>query len=273
MAPNVKRSRLTIWQRYRRLKIWSRLGAWGSVASIVSVPAAVLGVVLPLVAWLTPPPPPFVVRSNVMMSPAPPILYRYPSKFGDLLSPVGVATVLEIANRRSTVVKLSSYAVDGERGGHWYQLPTFLQPLNPTQFYWIDMEGNLANAAALDFATNSFDVLASKTTLAPGESLKGWVFLQWPSELRDTNTVLERLRITLDTTSGERQVAVIDAPRARPLGNADFAGDAIATHGRVDLSGLPVLWQIDVLRGLRRYGDQFQIAKPRSQRSATGTKI
>jgi len=39
---------MKLTQRYRRLNIWNRLGAWGSIASIASIPLALVLAVAPL---------------------------------------------------------------------------------------------------------------------------------------------------------------------------------------------------------------------------------
>jgi len=202
-----------------------------------------------------PPTEPFFVRLHIGMTFGFPgvLVYRYKSKFGDALAPVGLALVLEVTNKRPTAAKVTEYFVDLQHNQKWIRLPN-LQPLNPTQFF-LAKDGSLKRASRLDFTENSFDIQARKNTLVPGGSIKGWTFLEWPYELRASIPAFGDLKLTIENSHGERQSVILKMPTAGEPGSSALGGGEwhiMPRENEADLSHLKILPHVDLLEGFRK---------------------
>ncbi|MBI2361283.1 MAG: hypothetical protein HYV04_20650 [Deltaproteobacteria bacterium] len=197
---------------------------------------------------------PFFVRIHTAMTFGYPglLVYRYKSKFGDLLAPVGFAVVVEVTNKLSSAARIVDYFVDMKVDDRWVRLPN-LQALNGTEFFWIN-NGNFQTATRLDFRENGLDAQARLLTLQPGESVKGWMFFEWPPELREKAPLTGGLRITLENSHGQRQTLLLSSPKPQEPGGSSLAGGewhVMPKDYAADLSGLRVLPHIDLLTGFK----------------------
>ena len=182
-----------------------------------------------------------------------PLVYLYDSKLGKRLAPVGYAVVLEVLNNRATATKIHGYVVDIAVGNEWVRLPN-LQALNPNEFFWID-NGNLKTCTRLDFTQTSFDMQARDRTLQPGESVRGWMFFEWPPELRSSEAPrFRQLRIQLENAQGERQATVVNTDQPQESGTSLLGGGAVymPPQQKTDLSNVPILPHVDLLRGFKQ---------------------
>lgn len=178
------------------------------------------------------------------------LLYVYNSKFGTLLAPVGYAAVMQVTNTGPSLTKIQSYTLDIEVGGEWIRLPN-LQPINLEAFYFAG-NGDLTKARQIDFRTNSFDVQARDKHLNTGESIKGWMFFEWPPELREAVPKINKTRLELENSVGDRMSTLVDTQPAS-------SGDSILGGGEwivgpkvdVDLSAYQIMPHSDLLKGFR----------------------
>jgi len=181
------------------------------------------------------------------------LVYRYTSKLGELLAPVGIAIVIEVTNKRSTAVRVVDYFLDVDVNTRWIRLPN-LQALNGTDFFWAN-NGNLKNSTRLDFSENGFDAQARRITLQPGESVKGWTFFEWPQELREKTPRTGRFRITLEDSHGQRQTSILSEPKPGETGGSALVGGewrVMPKEYAADLSALRILSRKDLLDGFRK---------------------
>jgi hypothetical protein len=194
---------------------------------------------------------PFFVRNHAALLFGFPgrLLYRYTSAVGDRLAPVGIAAVIEATNKRASAAKVYSYTVDALVDDRWVRLPN-LQALNLNEFFWVN-DGDLSNSNRVDFSANSFDAAARMTTLAAGESVKGWIFLEWPRELRVTTPIKPRLRISIENNHGEKHTTVLDNSPPVDDGPVIAGGEWHLIPQRIDLRALPLLPHVDLLNGFR----------------------
>jgi hypothetical protein len=180
-----------------------------------------------------------------------PLMYRYHSSKGDLLAPIGLAVMVEVTNKRGVAAKVSSYLLDAAIGGSWVRLPN-LHVLNPTQFYYVAFPEGLAKAARFDFRDNAFDAQVEKT-LGPGESLSGWMFFEWPRELRRVTPTIQKLRIKVENSHGESQTTVLESAPGES-GESELNGGRWTSYQEqpfADLSPLEIMPHIDLLAGFR----------------------
>lgn len=197
---------------------------------------------------------PFFLRIHTLMLFAYPglLVYRYTGKPGQLLAPVGLAAVIEATNKRATAAKVFSYFLDAAIQGQWTRLHN-LQALNPRDFFWIG-NNSLKAATRIDFSGNGFDIKAREHTLSPGESIKGWVFLEWPAEHRKKVPEIKQLRMTIENSHGETQTTVLTLPTTQEPGESGIAGGewhVMPKSDVVDLSGVPIMPHMDLLSSFR----------------------
>ena len=185
-----------------------------------------------------------------MMLPAypQPLLYDYRHSYSltgspseRAVAPIGLALNLEVINNRPTATKVRSYFAELETGvNEWTRLGR-LPMAEPRGIYLA--EGRPGRYVNLDFRPGYFDAVAREKTLPPGGSLAGWVFFEWPPELRGDRR-LRNFRVRVENSQGETEEAVFNLPArggggqgAEPL---DAGGFGAAGPGRTDLTGVPI---------------------------------
>lgn len=175
------------------------------------------------------------------------LMYLYDSSLGKRLAPVGYAMVMEVTNISQTIARVQAYTVDIPVNGEWIRLPN-LRAVDPTAFFWAK-NGDLRNVRRIDFQANGFDPQARNKSLQPGEGIKGWVFLEWPPELRDTSPKFDRIRLQIDDAIGRRTVATLDTEIAEEPGESLLGGGEliVGPQESLDLSKTPILPHMDLL--------------------------
>jgi hypothetical protein len=139
----------------------------------------------------------------------------YDSKFEKLIAPIGLAIFLDIINNMATSTKLTSYTVDLDIKGEWtriYSLPI----LNPLDIFWANPDRK--NCVRFDFRHNAFDVLAQEKTLQPGEALEGWMFFEWPTELRGALPSYSRIRLQIEGAQGRKDIYILESNNTQEPG-------------------------------------------------------
>jgi hypothetical protein len=181
------------------------------------------------------------------------LVYTYDSALGRTLAPVGVALDVDVNNLSEKPIKIFHYAVEAQIDGKWRPLPT-LAVLNPRSVYWVSSK-DLSDCIAFDFTDNGFDIEIHEKTVAPGESLRGWIFLEWPTDLRrpDTPPTISKFRIELGDAWGSRQRTELPVDwkqTGKDLASNDWAmgGELVIRAGtrHEDLRGLVVMPATDL---------------------------
>jgi len=181
-----------------------------------------------------------------------PIIYVYNSKLGDLIAPIGYALNVEVINNRPSSTKISSYFLDIGVGGQWVRLPN-LSILNPMDVFWVN-NSDLRNCTRLDFRANGFDQLARYKSISTGESIKGWMFFEWPAELRGHIPVFNKIRLYIENIQGDKEYFVLDTSNIQDAGISSLGGGEIVVRPKsenVDMSGLKIMPHIDLLNGFK----------------------
>ncbi len=217
-------------QRYKRLNFWNKLAVWGSASSIVAFFLFLIIWVSPIVwKWINPP---NIFEANVSVTmrlkwPGP-LLYVYPSAFGETISPVSIAMFVEVTNLKPIISKVRSYKfrafMEYDEGG---TLKIGVTPNNKYKITyipggklvrkWRDLYsmGFLQNiyyagddwskSKKIDFSKNGFDNLAQNKQLRPGESIIGWIFFEIEQDLRGQLPKIIKIEMTFENSAGEKQ--------------------------------------------------------------------
>ena len=172
-------------------------------------------------------------------------MYRYSAGPGERLAPIGIALVIEATNERTNAAKVIDHAIEIDIGYGWIRVPN-LRAVNPTEFFMVN-NCNFKEARRLDFTANIFDLQARDRTLASGESITGWVFLEWPPELRQQLPTIRQFRVMIENSHGEKQTYVLQPPRPEDYGDSSIAGGQfIMLPQPIDLSQVPILPLMDL---------------------------
>jgi hypothetical protein len=156
------------------------------------------------------------------------LTFGYPSplvfvdEYAREVSPIGLAIDVEIVNKRSTTTKIQAHVLDVYIDGSWIRLHTF-SVANPLSLYMVT-KPNLSKAKRLDFRQNALDVLAQNTFLEPGQSLRGWLFYQWPEALRTPAPTFDRMKLTIWNSHGENQSIILERLKAEGLAASGRGG-------------------------------------------------
>jgi hypothetical protein len=156
------------------------------------------------------------------------------------VSPIGLAIDVEVVNNRSTMTKIQAHVLDVYINGSWKRLHTFTVT-DPLSLYWATGQ-DLSKAKREDFRQNALDVLARNTSLEPGQSLRGWLFYQWPEALRTPSPgpAFDRMRLTIWNSHGENQSFILKRLEAEGL-SAFGRGGTIPIGEERDLSGFKLV--------------------------------
>jgi hypothetical protein len=167
-----------------------------------------------------------------------PLLYEYGGN--DDLAPVGLAINVEVTNNRSTKTKIAQYAADIQTDGRWYRILSL--PMSPSHtVYFLNLR-DIRRAMRCKFEPAIFDSIADNKALDPGEPLEGWMFFEWPAELRRTSVLIDKVRIKVRNSQNETAEAVFDnhAPPSEEAGASLFDNGGTFCRGTrneiIDLS-------------------------------------
>ena len=121
---------------------------------------------------------------------------RYPSGYGDTLSPCSVAMYLTVKSLNSTPTYVSKLDISlQKKGADWVSLIDI--PGDAGRMYWV--YGDLAKATLLDMSMLDTKLKAS---IPPGETIPGWVFLSVPREYPIVDGDQVRWRFQLEDSAG-----------------------------------------------------------------------
>lgn len=181
-----------------------------------------------------------------------PLVYVYASKFGQLVAPIGYAVVIEIVNNRSNAAKVSEFHLDAAISGQWIRLHN-LSLLNPFDIYWVN-NSNLKTCSRIDFRENGFDPQARSRSISPGESIKGWMFFEWPLEYRGKVPQFNKIRLQVENVQSEQQTFILDTIVPQEIGTSSLVGGEwkiLPKSEQADLSGLKIMPHMDLLKGFK----------------------
>ena len=181
-----------------------------------------------------------------------PLVYVYKSGLGELIAPIGYAVNVEVINNRPTPTKISSYLLDAGIGSEWVRLPN-LNVMNPFDVFWVN-HSDLRNCSRLDFRQNGFDIKARGNSIASGESIKGWMFFEWPLELRTDLPRINKIRINIENIQGEKVSSILETSNIQDSGVSSLGGAELVVMPKSeneDLSRLKIVPFIGLLRGFK----------------------
>ena len=199
---------------------------------------------------------------NVMRFKFPgPLLYFYNSQFGKTISPVSIALYIEASNNKKIISRIYSYTVkilfrydeggqliiseDGKGGRNfkyeasgnmvdkWHSLHSL--GMLHDKIYWVK-DNDWTKCKRLDFRANSFDVLARKKQLQPGESIMGWMFFELPPILRGQLPEILQIEFTLKNSQGETLTLNKEAPKPDSSSSVISSGAWHFLEGYYDLA-------------------------------------
>ena len=149
----------------------------------------------------------------------------YSDSTSEYLAPVGLQVLVSVTNNDPTVTKIEGYAADVLIGDQWIRVFS-LPGIDPKSFF-LAQEETLTKAHRIDFSENSFDTLAKNRLLQSGEPLKGWMFFEWPANLRysDSDVPIRKLRLHIENASGQRETHELDLPARLSNGESEIKGD------------------------------------------------
>jgi hypothetical protein len=149
----------------------------------------------------------------------------YSDSTSEYLAPVGLQVLVSVTNNDPTVTKIEGYAADVLVGDQWIRVFS-LPGIDPRNFF-LAQEQTLTKAHRIDFSENSFDALARNRLLQSGEPLKGWMFFEWPANLRhsDSDVPIRKLRLHIENASGQRETHELELPARLSNGESEIKGD------------------------------------------------
>jgi hypothetical protein len=177
-----------------------------------------------------------------------PFLYEYGVPTA-LLAPIGLAVNVEIINNRPTKTKVKSYVADIQTpDGKWHRILSL--PMSPPRTIYYLNRRDITRGMKCEFDPANFDAIAVSTTLDLGQPLEGWMFFEYPAELRRSTVFVKTLKLSITNIQNEIAEAVFDQDKApKPqLGESAIDSNAVWCHGkpgqRIDLSSVPIkpLW-------------------------------
>jgi len=227
---------------------------WAFVLFIAVVSAVIGG----SVAWLVdrayknslpPPTPAFRLRHEglfVFPDFPQPLLYRYGTPPSVFLAPIGLAFHIEVINNRPTKTKVTQYFADIQTSeGKWFRVLN-LSMSSPHEVYFLNGRDIRRGFRCTFEPPTFFDSIAVSKVLDAGEPLRGWMFFEWPRELREARNVsIQKVKLTIKNAHDETAQETFDLTSksageqgASMLGGGGFGRGADAEE--VDLSSVPI---------------------------------
>lgn len=124
--------------------------------------------------------------------------FRYPSGYGDTLSPVSAALYMTVKNPRISPAYIERLEIDvQEQGKRWLSLRHI--PAEGGRLYWI--YGNITKAGLLNMPTLDQRIHSS---IPPGETITGWIFWAVTEEYPVSEGDKIRWRIRAKDSGGEK---------------------------------------------------------------------
>lgn len=152
---------------------------------------------------------------------------------GSSLKPVDVAILIEITNRQSVPATIFTYKASIQVGQRWIKM-NILPPSDLNKLFWCQDNG-FKVCRAIEFLDGLFDAKANNRLLQQGESIKGWVFLSFPSEERKMPGRLGNIRFYVENSLGKGQTCYLK-PKNAERGDSTLSSTALRVGNTVDLS-------------------------------------
>lgn len=191
-----------------------------------------------------------------------PFLYVFDSAFGKTISPIGIAIYAEVANNKPIISRIISYKCRillkynesnplsvshtkdkslkfeykpiGKIVEKWHDL--YNMGFLGNQVYYA-VNNNWKQCKRIDFTQNSFDMLARKTQLKPGESIMGWMFFDLEHDDRGQRSEIKEIELSLTNSQGDSQKFIGNVPKDETgIGNFMSSATVHLTAGYYDLT-------------------------------------
>jgi len=179
-------------------------------------------------------PPAFILRHKgaVVFADFPqPLMYEY----GDnILAPIGLALNIEVVNNKPGKTKIIQYVADIQTpDGHWHRALSL--PMSPLHTIYFLNQRRIDLGMKCEFEPAIFDVIADNKILEFGEPLEGWMFFEWPAELRNVTATVQKLRLTVKNAQNQSTESTFDSDALSP----PEQGASLINSGGVFCSGVP----------------------------------
>jgi len=163
------------------------------------------------------------------------LYFYYNSKYGECLSPVNVAIYVEATNKKEIQTRITEYnvkaMVEYDEGGETVisklkngDQKVYYKPSGKRVTKWRDLHSvgplhnkiylvmkDFSKAQRLDFSNNSFDLTAQKKQIEPGQSIIGWIFLEFDSDIAAQIPVIKQWEFEIKNSSGDSCSLKFDA--------------------------------------------------------------
>ncbi len=162
------------------------------------------------------------------------LVYAHSTKDGRCITHVGLAAHVEVVNMGNRIARVRAYRLKCLVNGRWRTFPV-LTVLNPATLFWV-ADGDLKKSIRLRVST--FDEESANTQLEPGQSIRGWMFFEWPKDLRSAiPPAFNRHRLVLEDVTGSQITLDLQNPKPQsPLDGGLDGGSWERLPGAYDLS-------------------------------------
>jgi hypothetical protein len=178
-----------------------------------------------------------------------PFLFKYRSIKGEKIAPIGYMAFIEVTNIGEIMTRITSYELKLKIKNKWVKIPN-LSVSNPLDVYYA--VNVISKCINLDFRENSFDINAMNREIKKGESVRGWVFYEWPKELRNISTQPKTFSYTLtDKLQKESKVEGSFENGESPSSAID-GGFIIPYKKYIDLSGFEIFSRYELIESIQK---------------------
>ncbi|HBB86656.1 MAG TPA: hypothetical protein DC047_03465 [Blastocatellia bacterium] len=154
-----------------------------------------------------------------------PLLYKYNAGQATFFAPIGLALNLQVTNNKSIKTKIVEYAADIQTPDGWFRVLSM--PMVPSHDIYFLNDYDIRHGFKTNGFRPIFDSAVLNKTLDPGEPVEGWMFFEWPLELRHKTIVVSKIKITIKNSLEETTETVFDndaAPPDRGVSQLDQGG-------------------------------------------------
>jgi hypothetical protein len=115
---------------------------------------------------------------------------------------------VEVVNLKPLMANVNSYMLDIDVNAQWKRL-YHLSAIGPLSLYFA-LDDGYKECVRIHNEKNAFDIRASAKGIQPGEKLEGWMYFEWPLELRKAVPRIGRLQMHLESSTGEKESHIIN---------------------------------------------------------------
>lgn len=151
------------------------------------------------------------------------VFIGYRSSYGDTLSPVDVSMFIKLVNLQQVPSMIERLRVEMKLDdSEWIKLVNI--PLRGSTVFWAGPEG-FKKVRKID-PTNSLDYLLADRPVQPHETIRGWVYLDMPTDYFAGEGTRIQYRVTARDSAGATLVYVtptsVSTARVAPPGTSDY---------------------------------------------------